>query len=234
MDQNARCLALIPDATQHLFDRVAVLWCDLLQEVAAHEAVLPPHRDGQGGGRRAVGLNDPQVGDLGEQHGLVGILDHEAISRLDFSQFPIIAFDGLLRGNQAGLEFGNSLQVLADRQHAGAAAQQHGGELHRQLEAAGKPLCDLSKCGDPAPLGIGHDAFDLVARAIDDLGPRATEPGVNVFARHRSGERRLANDAVHVEQQGHIGLRSVELRHRHWHPGSKSIAGPRDQFGHAL
>ena len=158
-------LAALADARQHVANGLAILGRDLMKQFAAGQIFVAAARRIQRLDRGAVGFDDPQIGRGHDQDRLVRGVEHQPVARLDLAQLPVVALHGLLRGDQARLQFGDRLQVLADRQHAGAAAEQHGGEFHRNFEAARKALVDLAERRNAAGARVVDHALDLVAAA---------------------------------------------------------------------
>ena len=207
MHEDAQGLAALTNAREHLADGVAVFRRHVMKQFAAGQIFVAAARRIQCLDRGAVGFNDPQIGGRHDDDGLVGSLEHQPIARLDFPEFPVIALHGLLGCDQARLQLGNRLQILTDREHAGATAEQHRGVFHRNFQAARKTLIDLAESRNPADAGVVDHALDLVAAHFTgDFDPRATKPTIDALAAHRWGQRRLADNAFHVQQKRDVGL----------------------------
>ena len=86
--------------------------------------------------RRRICLDDPQVGRSDEQDGLVRRLKQKSVTGFEIPHLPVIALHRLLCGNEAGLEFCDRLEILADGDKARTASQHEGRVLNGEFEAA--------------------------------------------------------------------------------------------------
>ena len=154
-----------------------------------------------------IGLHDTQISRGHDHDGLIGRIENQTIAGLDLAKLPIIALHGLLRGDQARLQFGHRLQVLADREHSSPAAEQNGGEFHRNFEPARKSLIDLAEGRNAAGARIvDHPLYFVAAHVTGDFNPRTADPAIDALALHGRRQGRLADHTLHIQEERYVRL----------------------------
>ena len=204
MQQHARGPTILTNPLEQRVERLLLSGGHLIHEVA-------PGRQAKTADGGRIGLDDPEGVRPKQQHRLVRGVEQQAIARLYLAQLPILLLHRLLGGDQAGLQIGHGLQVAPDGDQPGFASKPDRGVLHRQLEAARETLGDLAE-GREAPFAsVRHHPPDLVtADVVDGVDPGASKPVGRQFLRHRVRQRRVTDDAVEVEHEGHVGGRNAD------------------------
>ena len=195
-------LAPIPQFPQHAVEGLAVLGNQGVEKLALVRRARPRGRQSQDLKRPGVEVDDAQALGIQEQDGLAGGIEQQAVAGLDLAQLPVIPLQGLLRLDQAVLEFGDGAQALADRQQAMVIVEADGGVFDRRLGAARQALHDLTEGGNPLIPGILEDAGEVnLIRGADCVTPGHPDPVSGLLAGKSIRKAGLLDEALPVQDE---------------------------------
>jgi hypothetical protein len=85
MHQNTQSLTALADPRQHFAYGVAIFRRHIVQQFAPGQVFIAPARGIQRLNGGAVGFDDPEIGCGYDHDGFVGSVEHQPITRLDFT-----------------------------------------------------------------------------------------------------------------------------------------------------